>query len=274
METSYATLRPGPALAGYVTRLLGARLSAGVPERQRELPIAGTALILALDHRWRIGVDERAPLVEHRSFAGGLTLTPAVSEHGGAYDLVEAYLTPAGSAAVLGVPAAQLAGEVVALDALLGPQAALLAEQVAELESWDARLSSFEAWLASRIARRPAPLSPDASWALRRLETGGGRVAISTLQDEIGCSRRHLAARFAREVGTTPKVYAQLVRFESAVGRLRAGEAPAAVAAACGYADQAHLTRHVRRFGSTTPAALRGDPAPVTNVQDRAASVT
>jgi len=70
-------------------------------------------------------------------------------------------------------------------------------------------------------------------------------------------------------VGTTPKAYAQLVRFGRAAGRLRADQAPATVAAVCGYADQAHLTRHVRRFGSTTPAALRGSAlAPVTTVQD------
>ncbi len=123
-------------------------------------------------------------------------------------------------------------------------------------------------------------------------------MAVGTLQAELRCSRRHLAARFAEEVGTTPKAYAQLVfagvttaieslkgvgttpkayaqlvRFGHVARRLRAGQPPAAVAAACGYADQAHLTRHVRRFGSTTPAALRGSAlAPVTSVQDAEAA--
>lgn len=94
-------------------------------------------------------------------------------------------------------------------------------------------------------------------------------MPVGALQAELRCSRRHLSARFAEEVGTTPKAYAQLVRFGHAARRLRAGQAPAAVAVACDYADQAHLTRHVRRFGSTTPAALRGSAlAPVTSVQD------
>ena len=270
MDASFASLRPGPELAGYVTRLHGARLAGGAPQRQLELPVAGTALIVALEHGWRIGVDERAPLRDHTSFAGGLTLGPAVSEHRGAYDLVEAYLTPAGTTAVLGVPAAHLAGDVVALDALLGPEAAFLAERLAELRGWRARLTAFASWLDRRIRERPTPLSPDAAWALRRLDATGGRVSIGTLQAELRCSGRHLASRFAREVGTTPKAYAQLVRFGLAAERLRAGEAPAVVAATCGYADQAHLTRHVRRFGATTPARLRSDRAPVTDVQDLA----
>jgi AraC-like DNA-binding protein len=63
------------------------------------------------------------------------------------------------------------------------------------------------------------------------------------------------------------------VRFTRAAEQLRGGGAPAEVAATCGYADQAHLTRAVRRFGATTPAALRRSrPAPVTSVQDGAAA--
>jgi hypothetical protein len=34
---------------------------------------------------------------------------------------------------------------------------------------------------------------------------------------------------------------------------------------------RAHLTRHVRRFGATTPALLRRDGPPVTTVQDAVA---
>ena len=271
MDVSFASLRPRAELAPYVTALHGARSHGGPPQRQLELPVPGTAVILALEHRWRIASREHAPVKGHTSFAGGLTLTPAVSEHDGAYEVVEAMLTPSGTAAVLGVPCAWLVGDVVALDALLGAEAELLAERLAGLPGWSARLRAFEAWLARRVEqRRPAP-SPDVAWALRRLESTGGRVAVGTVQAELRCSRRHLSARFAEQVGTTPKAYAQLVRFGQAAGRLRAGQAPATVATACGYADQAHLTRHVRRFGSTTPAALRRSAvAPVTTVQDAA----
>ncbi|MDQ3631232.1 MAG: hypothetical protein M3417_08220, partial [Actinomycetota bacterium] len=221
MDVSFATLSPGRELTPYVTRLHGARLGGGAPQRQLELPVAGTALIVTLEHRWRIGVDEQAPLRDHTSFAGGLTLAPAVSEHGGAYDIVEAYLTPAGTTAVLDVPAARLAGDVVALDALLGAEATLLAERLAGLQGWRMRLTAFAAWLIARTRRRPAPLSPDVSWALRRLDATGGGVTIGTLQAELVCSRRHLATRFAQSVGTTPKAYAQLVRFTRAAERLR-----------------------------------------------------
>lgn len=267
-----ATARLHPGLAPYVRRLSGARVHGQRPERHLELPVAGTVVIVDLGEGWRIAAEEGAPLRRHTSFAGGLTLGPAVSEHDGAFDVIEFVLTPAGSAAVLGLPAAALAGQVVALDDLVGAAAALLAERLAATAGWTERFAVTERWLAARVRRRPAPLSPDVSWALRRVEATGGRAAIGALQAELGCSRRHLAARFAGSVGTTPKAYAQLVRFVNAAARLRAGEAPAEVAAACGYADQAHLTRHVRRFAATTPALLARDGTPVTTVQDARAT--
>lgn len=257
MESSFATASLEPALAPYVRSLMGARLHGAPPARQLELPVAGTAVIIELAERWRIGVDADAPLVRHTSFAGGLTLAPAVSEHAGSYELVEFVLTPSGTAAVLGVPASELARDVVALDAVLGAEAERLATRLAAVDTWATRFDLVRLWLLDRVARSPAAASPDVAWALGRLDATGGAVPIGTLQRELGCSRRHLATRFAAAVGTTPKAYAQLVRFGRAAERLRAGEAPAAVAAACGYADQAHLTRHVRRFGATTPTALR-----------------
>jgi AraC-like DNA-binding protein len=271
VETSLASVRPSAQLAPFLRTVHGVRVRGGPPERHLELPVAGTAVILALEHPWRIAPRETAPLVRHTSFAGGLTLAPAVSEHDGAFEVVEFVLTPLGTAAVFGVPAAALASAVVALDELLGRDAERLTERLAGTATWAARFAVLERWLVARVAQRPQPISPDVAWALARVDATGGRVPVGTLQHELGCSRRHLATRFAQAVGTTPKAYAQLVRFGRAAERLRAGEVPAAVAATCGYADQAHLTRHVRRFGATTPGRLRRDGLPpVTSVQDGA----
>lgn len=158
------------------------------------------------------------------------------------------------------MPPGVIADEVVALDALLGPEAERLGERLDAHADWDARFAATERWLRARITTWAGDasglVSPEVAWGLRRLDQSRGRMAIGALQDELGCSRRHLAASFARGVGVTPKRYAQLVRFGDAAARLRAGEAPVTVAATCGYSDQAHLTREVRRFGATTPAAL------------------
>lgn len=69
----------------------------------------------------------------------------------------------------------------------------------------------------------------------------------------------HLAARFAPEIGRPPKTIARLARFEAAQCRARSGRATgwADAAAACGFADRAHLVGDVRAFAGLAKALGR-----------------
>jgi AraC-like DNA-binding protein len=262
-----ASAGAAPGLAAYVHGLFGV-CSSGAPERRLESPVAGTALIIALEHGWRVAASEDAPLQRVGSFAGGLTVAPAVSEHDGYAHSVQLDLSPLGTAAVLGVPGAEVAGRIVAFEDLVGERAArLLAEQLAELGDWPARFAALQSWAARRIAAA-RPASADVAWALGRLDATGGRVRVAEVQRELGCSRRHLAARFGEDVGCSPKTYARLVRFTRARDAIcHTPEPLAGIAVACGYSDQAHLTREVHAFSGATPAALRHASTPVTFLQ-------
>ncbi|WP_051470929.1 helix-turn-helix domain-containing protein [Patulibacter minatonensis] len=288
MALDVATTLPRPELAGHVGRLSGVR-SSGAPERRTEPAIPGTALILALEHEWRIGAAPDAPLRRRRSFAGGIALGPAASEHAGDVHVLQVDLTPLGTSSVLGVPGAALAGEVVAFEDVVGERtAAELVERLASTAGWPGRFGLMQDWLGRRV-RDARPGRPDVAWAVGRLDRTGGLLPIDELRRELGCSRRHLAARFREEVGVGPKAYARLVRFDRAQHALRERPDPlAVVAAAHGFSDQAHLTREVRAFAGVTPTAFRtqalrstadgipgdrgeaGPGDPVTSVQDAA----
>jgi len=100
-------------------------------------------------------------------------------------------------------------------------------------------------------------LRPDVAWAWRRLVATNGAVGIGTLLDELGCSRRHLAARFREDIGITPKAFGRLVRFELATERLRhTGEELGVIAVEVGYYDQAHFNRDVKQFAGVAPGTL------------------
>jgi AraC-like DNA-binding protein len=98
------------------------------------------------------------------------------------------------------------------------------------------------------------------SWAYRQILASRGTVRMSRIARELGWSRKHLAARFHRELGLAPKSIARIARFQNVLAQARtrsAGSAPLAwadVAMACGYADQAHLTREFVEMSGTTPS--------------------
>lgn len=84
---------------------------------------------------------------------------------------------------------------------------------------------------------------------------------VAAIADALGWTERRLHRFSVDTFGTSVSMLRSLHRFRTGYTLLSAGLRPAEVAAAAGYADQAHLTRHVRRFAATTPAALIRDRA-------------
>lgn len=246
---------PHPALAGDVHRLVGYREVGPVPLRRRELPSPRVAVIVNLG----------PPLLAGRAGeAGGLRATPpafvaplddgpAVTEHAGVSEGIQVDFTPQGARRFLGLPMTEVAGMVVDVGDLLGPE---LLERLADARGWAARLEALERVIAARVVgARPA--LPDVAWAWQRLEGTGGRASVAGLARELGWSRRHFTARFRAEVGAPPKLAARIIRFGRALERLERGGLPLAeLALDCGYYDQAHLDRDFRQFAGLPPTTL------------------
>jgi AraC-like DNA-binding protein len=79
-------------------------------------------------------------------------------------------------------------------------------------------------------------------------------VTADELARAAGLSRFQLYRQFCRRYGLAPSTYQRQVRLRAARIGLAAGLPPAEVAAAVGFADQAHLTRWFRRAYGITPA--------------------
>ena len=80
---------------------------------------------------------------------------------------------------------------------------------------------------------------------------------LAALSADLGLSRYQLLRRFAAEVGMPPYGWLAQHRVTRARGLLDRGLTPVEVAAAVGFADQAHLTRWFRRVVGVTPGAYR-----------------
>jgi AraC-like DNA-binding protein len=91
--------------------------------------------------------------------------------------------------------------------------------------------------------------------------TEGTRAA--DLERIAGMDRWSVARQFRRAFGTSPDRYRRMRRLAVARDAIAAGEPLAAVAAAVGFADQSHMTRHFTRAYGLTPgrwAALTSSP--------------
>jgi AraC family transcriptional regulator len=83
-------------------------------------------------------------------------------------------------------------------------------------------------------------------------------MTLETLAGLAGMGVWTLGRRFRASFGKGPHAYLIDQRLARAQRLLSQGTMPIkAIAAACGFADQAHLTRHMHRCLGTTPGALR-----------------
>ena len=110
-------------------------------------------------------------------------------------------------------------------------------------------------FLLDRATRGPQP-SPEVSHAWHLLMRSGGRSTIREIARQVSWSHKHLITKFKQQIGVTPHLAARLLRLSTVWRHLDDEQGWARVAAECGYADQAHLTREFRRFTGTTPGAL------------------
>ena len=79
---------------------------------------------------------------------------------------------------------------------------------------------------------------------------------MRSLPADLGYSERHLRRLCHDAFGYGPKTLHRILRFQRAIGLIHAGRSLGEVAASCGFADQAHLTREVGELAGRPPSLL------------------
>jgi AraC-like DNA-binding protein len=164
-------------------------------------------------------------------------------------------IAPLGAYQLFGQAVSELGGTMVGLEDVVGADARRLSEQVRSAATWEARGRLVDHFLLDRAARGPQP-SPEVIHAYGFLARSGGRHPIGEIVRQVGWSHKHLITRFRQQIGVAPHLAARLLRLSMVWRHLADERRWSRIAAECGYADQAHLTREFRLFTGTTPGAL------------------
>nr|WP_323137934.1 AraC family transcriptional regulator [Nocardia sp. alder85J] len=246
---------PHPRLRRYVRGYDGYLLRGFEPGVHIGMPSTTLTVIVTIDEPIDMPLSPHPaqPAGRWNALASGLTTRPALIAHRGYQHGVQLALTPLGSRALFGRPAAELGSWLVDLTDLLGARAVELRERLAATGDWARRFAVLDEILLRRVD--DIELDPNLHCAWRLLTDPARRRPVAAVADEIGWSRRNLAIRFGSEFGITPKDADRLTRFERSHLLLRRpGAAIAAVAAAAGYYDQAHMAREWREMAGLPPS--------------------
>ena len=108
-------------------------------------------------------------------------------------------------------------------------------------------------------ARPPAAMDARIRRAIALMREDLGReLDVGALARQTGLSRAHFFALFQQSTQVTPLVYANVLRFESAVRRLSQGDEPIGdVAHELGFSAPSHFSRFFRQHLGITPGDYR-----------------
>ncbi|HEV3432135.1 MAG TPA: AraC family transcriptional regulator [Paraburkholderia sp.] len=147
---------------------------------------------------------------------------------------------------------AQAANGATAVTAVTAAPADLLAAE-------DALIDALSTLLTRHGRTRATPLAPaqheprvDTMKALLAADLATP-LRVADLAQAIGLSPFHATRLFTQATGLPPHAWRTQLRLQRALAPLRAGVAVADVAAAQGFTDQSHFTRHFRRMFGVPP---------------------
>lgn len=252
----YASVAPSPPLRDFVERIhFGYEwVDPARPITERVLPDGGVHLIFNPGDPPSVPGHAGAAAV-----AVGARCEPSIIHMAGRVEHVTVTLKPGGMAALLGVPAAELAARDLPLDALWGPRAAETVERLAATPPTAERAAAMEAVLLEVLAARPVRPDPAAAEAVRMIERSRGGIRVRALAAAVGVGERRLEQLFRRHVGLSPKSVCRIARFRATVARLQREphRAWTDLAYDGGFYDQSHLVNEFQALAGLAPGDFR-----------------
>jgi AraC-like DNA-binding protein len=247
----------GAALRAHVSHILLYRetFAAGHEVLERVLPDGAVRLVFNLGAAPSAGDGAGQPVA-----AIGASAAPVVVRMRETVEGVSVTLRPGAAAALLGLPAGEIAGHAVHLDALWQGGAAELLERMAEAPDDAARVAVLQAALQRRLIDSRGIVHPAAMQAARLIAASGGRQPLREVAAAVGVGERRLQQLFHAHVGLSPRAWGRLARLHGCLRALRLQPAPAwaDVAVDSGFYDQSHLVNEFRALCGVTPTEFLG----------------
>jgi AraC-like DNA-binding protein len=268
LERVFFTYRPAPPLASSVEMFWYGEGYNAAHRTERALPNGRFQLIIDLSDGF--ARDEEAAAQRHQPatvpLVVGLQSRFAVLETAALQHIISVVFRPGGTRALFDVPADAFYNTVVSLEQVWGADADSLRDRLRDTRGAAAKFCVLETALL-RHRRERLELHGAVRYALRRFQSVPHIRSVLDVNKETGLSRRRFAQLFREQVGTTPKLYCRIRRFQRIVQRIACG-APvdwAEVALAGGYCDQAHLANEFREFSGITPGVYLASDRPSVN---------
>ena len=251
---------PAPPLSESVSALIYYDGFDPIHQMDRFLPDGNTELILNLSDTPQFIYDNET-LKEiqtcRRAWVSGVRTRPITIPSGKGSKMLIVAFRKGKAHPFYPLPMSELTDFVVEADLVLGRSVLDLREQLLSSASIDHMFFLVEGFLQRRAVNMLSPDTPArcVEFALASILHQPGRLGFRQLSEQIGYSQKHFISLFKQQVGTAPKQYLKILRFQKVILELEKETSAdwSEIAVRNGFYDQAHFIHEFRNFSGFTP---------------------
>ena len=171
------------------------------------------------------------------------------------FGIVGVYLYPYAIPLLFGFSAGNISDQMPDLYELLGRDGVDLEEQIILALDNAERIARLSQYLEKKISHISPPSHPVFA-AIQFVINTGGRVKVEEAAAQFSLSERQFERKFKEYAGFSPKLFARIARFHSALEEFASPDKSLTeIALACGYYDQSHFIHDFKEFSGHNPKA-------------------
>ncbi|WP_439489956.1 DUF6597 domain-containing transcriptional factor [Algoriphagus sp.] len=158
------------------------------------------------------------------------------------------YFQPTALKSIFGIDANELTNQHIHINDLIKNN---ITDQLLNTNTDEQRIKLLSSFLIKQAEKRKAE-SEKVNFATAQLQKG---VSLPAIQNDLNLSERSLQRYFKQHVGISPKLYARINRFQSALEQIRQSQffKLTDIAYQSDYFDQSHFIRDFKEFAGTSP---------------------
>ncbi len=162
------------------------------------------------------------------------------------------YFTETGFVHFSARPTNELFNQSIGLDYIFNPaQIKEVEEKLAAVDTDLQRIKIVERFLLSQLKEKETDRLVAA--AVKQIYESNGSIQIKDLNKKLFTSQSPLEKRFRKVVGTTPKKFASIIRFNHLLGQLKNAKSLTDICYEHHFFDQSHFIKDFKKFTGETP---------------------
>lgn len=156
---------------------------------------------------------------------------------------------------IFGIPCDELTNKEIPLEDLIA--VGTVAEEILEAHDFEVRIALVKEFIRSAERKaKPSNTNLLTKDLMCEILQNNGDVRIKELEDRTGYSARYLQRILSENVGLSPKVVSENIRFQYVLREMQ--ENPqlslTEIAHKCGFYDQSHFTRMFKEYAGISPS--------------------